>query len=191
MFRITIITVVIAGLLFVSACNRAKKEPVKSAQHIDAIAARPAQPAYKSEAAQGKIKEAMLALRRVHFAYNSAKLLPGARKAIAGAASRLKAHPDVAIYVAGHCDERGSVDYNHALGERRAEAVVKELIRQGIPEKQLTVVSYGKDRPQVNGSDAKSYATNRRVEFEIIRGNVRIVVEPGTLYDDKGHQMKI
>lgn len=191
MVRLTTIAFMVAGLMSVTACNRANKEPVKSAQHIDAVASRPTQPAYKSVPAEGKIKEAMMALSRVHFAYNSAKLLPAARKAIAVAADRLKSQPEVSVYVAGHCDERGSVEYNQTLGEKRAEAVVKELKRLGISESQLTVVSYGKDRPEVNGTDAKAHATNRRVEFEVVRGNVRIVLEPGTLYDDKGHQMKI
>lgn len=73
------------------------------------------------------------------------------------------------VQIAGHCDERGSAEYNLALGERRAKAVMQYLITLGVPADLLTVVSYGKEKPAVEGSNEEAWAKNRRAEFMLIQ----------------------
>lgn len=78
----------------------------------------------------------------------------------------LKKNPDWRITVAGHADERGSNDYNLALGEKRATAVRDYLVNLGVSAGQLTTISYGEERPAVQGSNEEAWSQNRRVEFE-------------------------
>ena len=74
------------------------------------------------------------------------------------------------IRVAGHTDERGSDEYNLALGQRRAAAVKAYLVQHGIPETRIETVSYGEERPIAQGSDESAFLQNRRAEFEITAG---------------------
>ena len=80
-------------------------------------------------------------------------------------AKYLNASPNNKVRLEGHSDERGSREYNIGLGERRAQAVRRALMLQGVTEAQITTVSYGEERPAVQGSDEAAYAKNRRVEL--------------------------
>lgn len=80
-------------------------------------------------------------------------------------AAWLKGHPEKVIVLEGHCDERGSREYNLNLGDRRARAVMKALMEQGVPENQLVIISYGKDRPLIRAHHEEGWAENRRVNF--------------------------
>ncbi len=77
-------------------------------------------------------------------------------------AALLKQNPDVTMVIEGHCDERGTREYNLALGERRANTVYGRIIAQGVPSERLRKISYGKERPEVVGSDQSSWRENRR-----------------------------
>ena len=72
-----------------------------------------------------------------------------------------------AILIEGHCDERGTIEYNYALGQRRATEVAKSLIRLGADHRLISTISYGEDRPLRDGHDEFSYTFNRRAEFEV------------------------
>jgi peptidoglycan-associated lipoprotein len=74
----------------------------------------------------------------------------------------LKDHPAVAITVEGHCDERGTKEYNIALGAKRASSVKKALVSNGVEDSRIETISYGKERPAVVGNDEESYKQNRR-----------------------------
>jgi peptidoglycan-associated lipoprotein len=74
-------------------------------------------------------------------------------------------HPDLTIRIEGHCDERGTVEYNLALGERRAQAVLDYLVAYGIPRDRISVVTYGEERPLDSGHDETAWAKNRRAAF--------------------------
>lgn len=139
-----------------------------------------------TEVASGSLADAILNLRRVHFALDSWSLTPPSRTALNGAADGLKAHADVHIYVEGHADERGTSEYNVALAERRAKVVVEYLTRLGIDASRLHVVSYGEERPLDSGHGAKAYDRNRRVDFSLMRGAVRLVLEDGAMGGGKG-----
>lgn len=80
-------------------------------------------------------------------------------------AAWLKGHPEKVIVLEGHCDERGDREYNLNLGDRRARAVMKALMEEGVPENQLVIISYGKDRPVVKARSENGWAENRRVNF--------------------------
>jgi len=82
----------------------------------------------------------------------------------------LRASPQVQIRIEGHADERGSTEYNLALGNRRAQAVREFLTGFGLPESRFTIVSYGEEQPLVNQSNESAWSQNRRAEFEITAG---------------------
>ncbi len=99
---------------------------------------------------------------RVFFAYDSSDLAPEARDTLTRQVEWLNRYPNLNITVEGHSDERGTREYNIALGDRRATTVKNFLVSQGIPASRLNTISYGKERPAVVGADAASWAQNRR-----------------------------
>ncbi len=102
----------------------------------------------------------------VHFAFDSASLSAEALSQIDGVLSCLRA-VEGDLVIEGHCDERGTTEYNLALGQRRAEAVRRYLVSQGIPPERMRTVSYGEERPLVRGSNEQAWAANRRVEIKV------------------------
>ena len=104
-------------------------------------------------------------LRPAFFDYDSYSLGEAARGALDGNARVLRDNPGVSIVVEGHCDERGTSEYNQALGERRAMAARDYLAAAGIESSRMRVISYGKERPFATGSDEESWAQNRRAHF--------------------------
>jgi peptidoglycan-associated lipoprotein len=101
----------------------------------------------------------------VHFDFDSSAV-KGAEKAnVEAVASQLKANPAWAVRVEGHCDERGTEEYNRALGERRALALREQLIRMGIESTRVDTITYGEDRPVDPGHDEAAWTKNRRGEF--------------------------
>jgi len=101
----------------------------------------------------------------VYFDFDSSEIKPEYNDLIAAQARRLVAHPTLRVRLEGHTDERGSREYNIALGERRAQAVRRALLLQGVSDSQVTTVSYGEERPAVEGTTEAAYAKNRRVVF--------------------------
>ena len=104
-------------------------------------------------------------LQVVYFAYDSFTLDDGARAALDANAKLMRENASLSVSVDGHCDERGTVEYNQALGQKRAEAVSQYLSDQGIEASRFRVMSYGKERPADEGHDESAWAKNRRVEF--------------------------
>jgi peptidoglycan-associated lipoprotein len=101
----------------------------------------------------------------VHFEYDSTTVRPAERTKLEAVASQLKASSSVAVRIEGHCDERGTEEYNRALGERRALALREELIRLGIDPARLDTRSYGDAKPAVVSHDETGWKQNRRGEF--------------------------
>jgi peptidoglycan-associated lipoprotein len=99
---------------------------------------------------------------RVFFAFDRADISPEARQILTRQADWLRRYPNVTVTIEGHCDERGTREYNLALGERRAQAAKNVLVASGIPASRISTISYGKERPAVVGSSEESYAQNRR-----------------------------
>jgi peptidoglycan-associated lipoprotein len=103
--------------------------------------------------------------RVVYFDFDSYDLRADATPILEANARYLRAHPDRKVNLEGHTDERGSREYNLALGQKRADAVRRALALMGIPDSQMEAVSFGEERPAVVGYDEGSYAQNRRVEL--------------------------
>lgn len=104
-------------------------------------------------------------LSTVNFEYDRASLSSSARKSLAENATWINANKNVTVQIEGHCDSRGSVEYNLALGERRAKSVKTYLISLGVPAKRLSIISYGKEKPVVQGDTEQAFGQNRRANF--------------------------
>jgi peptidoglycan-associated lipoprotein len=100
----------------------------------------------------------------VYFAYDSAVIRPGELAKLQAVANAVKGSAK-SLVVQGHCDERGTAEYNRALGERRAQAARTELVKLGVDGAKITTISYGKDRPVELGHDDTAFSRNRRCEF--------------------------
>lgn len=118
-----------------------------------------------TQAAQ-KMNQAVADLTRIHFDYDQYALTTEARDTLNLNAAILKANSAVQVKVEGHCDERGSNQYNIALGERRAQAALNYLVSLGVDGKRLSTVSYGEEMPLVQGHDEAAWSQNRRAEFK-------------------------
>ncbi|MCE5230502.1 peptidoglycan-associated lipoprotein Pal [bacterium] len=104
-------------------------------------------------------------LHTVYFSYDSDQLSSEAQATLDGNLAWLQANANAEIQIAGHCDARGSTEYNLALGDRRAKNVMSYLVSKGIPQQRMTTISYGKENPAVPGDSEEAYSKNRRVEF--------------------------
>ena len=102
---------------------------------------------------------------RVYFGSDSSALAVEARAVLVGLAEWLKIYPYVTVTLEGHCDERGTREYNMALGQRRADTVRDYLITLGISRERLPTISYGEERPALPGSTPEAWSINRRVVF--------------------------
>ena len=104
----------------------------------------------------------------VYFDFNKYDVKAEYRDMLQGMADTLKQYPSIVVLIAGNCDERGTAEYNQALGERRARAVYDYMIRLGVPAEQLDVISFGEDRPAAQGTGEEVWAKNRRDNFTIM-----------------------
>jgi len=101
-------------------------------------------------------------LKPAFFDFDSYALRDDARKALDTDAQLLRDHSNLSITIEGHCDERGTAEYNQALGERRAQAARDYLVAAGVDASRIQIISYGKERPFDSGHDEQSWAQNRR-----------------------------
>jgi len=109
-------------------------------------------------------------LSAVYFDYDRSTLRPDAADKLKAHAKAIQAFPSWAyVTVQGHCDERGTEEYNLALGDRRADAVKRYLVTLGVPESRLRTVSYGELQPVAQGHDETAWKQNRRAEFAVSR----------------------
>ncbi len=107
-------------------------------------------------------------LQDIFFDFDRDRLRPDQEKALHADVAWLKAHPQAQLMIEGHCDERGTPEYNLGLGNRRAQTVRHALLRAGIPSVKIAVVSYGKERPFVQGHDESAWKWNRRAHFVVL-----------------------
>ncbi len=115
-------------------------------------------------------KNAEIKFETVYFDFDKSDLRQDARDTLSkNAETILKSMADAKIQIEGHCDERGSAEYNLALGERRAKSVQKYLTTLSVKADNLSTISYGKEKPAVNGSDEAAWAKNRRAEFVVAK----------------------
>ena len=165
----------------IDAAERARREAEeREAARRDSIARANA----AREDSIRRAREAMDAVRStlaaaIYFEFDSDALGESARGTLDQKLSILQANSGVRLRIAGHADERGSDEYNLALGQRRAAAAKRYLTQRGIPEGQIEIISYGEERPAASGGDESSFAQNRRDEFEITAGGDNLMSPSG------------
>lgn len=140
--------------------RREEAERIQRQREADSLAAL---------ARSGEEVRAMLATM-VHFDYDKAAIRPDDAAALDAKVSILQANPNLRIRIHGHCDERGSDEYNLALGNRRATAVKQYLVSHGIDGSRIETQSWGEERPIAQGQSEDAWSQNRRAEFEIVAG---------------------
>ena len=204
MHRAAPLTLAVLSVIAISACKgkppAAPPAPVPAAPNQDSI--RAAEEARRrdsiaaaqaaAEAAARKAREDSIAaanaaaaaeaanlravlLTVINFDYDKSDIRDDARAALDAKVPVLMANSAVRIRIAGHTDERGSTEYNLALGQRRATAAKAYLTSHGVPDDRIETVSFGEERPVAQGTDESAYAQNRRDEFEIIVGGDRLI----------------
>ncbi len=173
--RLALVAVVPALLL--GACRK-KPEPTPVPLAVPPAAAEPVRPTAAPIAPRDTMEEyrtkvaatrARL-LETIFFEYDMDELRDDARASLDAKLVVLNANPQLRIRIAGHCDERGSDEYNIALGRRRAEAAKRYLLDRGVDAARIETASFGRERPAVTGASEEAYSQNRRDEFEIIAG---------------------
>ncbi len=151
-------------LLGLSACSSKSAKTDASATPADGTAVASNDNGFGS----GKISD----LQTVYFPYDAATLTKEARNVLKKSYVWLKDHPTASIQIEGNCDERGSVQYNLALGDRRANAVKNYLKNLGVDTSRLSTISYGSERPVADGHDEAAWAKNRRAESSLVSSHL-------------------
>jgi peptidoglycan-associated lipoprotein len=156
---------IVPGLMLTASCAKKAVKPEaavsKAAEVAKTPAPAPAAPAGDSAALAAREK---FMKQDVNFAFDSAVLDATAQAILKDKAAYLKSN-SAATTIEGHCDERGTVAYNVALGERRAEAAKAFLVNLGVPAAKMTTISYGKEKPLDPGHNEQAWAKNRRAHF--------------------------
>ena len=173
-----ILAIFLTNFLVACASNKPKEETVapvastetsapSSQSAADAQAAVDAQAAADAKAAQLAADEldALKSKNSVHFPFDVDAVQAADRETILTHARYLAAHPDVSVRVEGNADERGSSEYNLALGQRRAQNTKRALVLGGAEEKQIETISYGEEKPRASGHDEASWSQNRRADI--------------------------
>ncbi len=132
------VVVLVAGAMISAACQQ--KRPVKPAKRAPG-------------------------LTRIHFDFDRSQIKPEYESTMQENAAWMQAHPNTSVTVEGHCDERGTVEYNIALGDRRANAARRYLENLGVAGSRISTISYGKERPLCTEHDESCWWQNRRDEF--------------------------
>lgn len=159
---------VLIGLItaFITACQ---SKPKTADQATGAEGAGQSQPVISDKEIvsdpMGSDGGRIAGLYTVNFEYDQARLTSEARGLLAKNAEWIKSHPAVTIQIEGHTDERGSIEYNLSLGERRAKAVKTYLEGLGIEGRRLNVISYGEEKPIATGDGEETWSKNRRANF--------------------------
>jgi peptidoglycan-associated lipoprotein len=166
--------------LFATGCPKKKAAPPADSTTAPAKPAAPAKPTPapreveepgfegnipEEDVDQGSLDDLASRMRTVYFAFDSYELTPTSIATLRENANLLKAHGGATIVVEGHADERGSIEYNLTLSEKRANAVRDYLSSLGVDRGRVRVVPYGEERPAATGHDETAWSKNRRAEF--------------------------
>ncbi len=191
--RVLSVTVVfaIASLFLITSCA---KQQIRTEEEVAPAAAAPAPEVMEPEAPKidmeavrkaeaerkARLRKMEMAQKlrdeirefeaeKIYFAFDKAELNMDARSILAKKADWLRKHPEFSLRIEGHCDERGTIEYNLALGERRSNAAWKFLNALGISGSKMSTISYGEENPADPARNAAAWARNRRAEFKLDR----------------------
>lgn len=161
--RFSILLTLITALVLTASCASKKKEPIGGTEGGTMDSSIGSQD--MSFDSQGSDGGNINGLSSVNFDYDSSTLSSTARRQLADNAEWIKTNSNTTVQIEGHCDSRGSVEYNLALGERRAKAVKNYLTSLGVDSNRMTIISYGEEKPLAMGDTEDAYAKNRRANF--------------------------
>jgi len=173
MRKVLFLAVVLVSVLSLVGCHPKKKTPVVppsetqplsekvvTQEPAEGASEKPVTPLRPGEGEEGVLKD-------VNFEYDKYNLTDEAAEVMGVNGEYLMTHPEVRVLIEGHCDERGTEEYNLALGEKRALAARDYLVRFGIARERLSIISYGEERPLEMGGDELAWAKNRRAHFVV------------------------
>lgn len=162
----------IIGLSFIVALSSCSKKEVVSDEPLmnpsDTSGGVAAEGAAVGSGNAGEAGTASSDLATVYFAFDSFSLSADTKNQLKNNLNWLKSNPNSKVQVEGHCDEKGTVEYNMALGDRRANAVKNYLVKSGIARDRIDTISYGKERPADPGHDESAWSKNRRAVFVLL-----------------------
>jgi peptidoglycan-associated lipoprotein len=151
------------------AATSTPASPPRSTATTQSAAATAPEQRYPNATTRARIDELLAKIEDAYFDYDQASLRPDAVKALQADSTELrdilKDYPNYKLTIEGHCDERGSAEYNVALGDRRAGAAKDYLVQVGIPSAQLDVISFGKEKPVCEDHDEACWQRNRRIHI--------------------------
>jgi peptidoglycan-associated lipoprotein len=114
------------------------------------------------------VKELLANFQRAYFDFNSHELNDETQKVLSTNAEIMQADPTLKVEIQGHADDRGTNEYNLALGQKRAKSVKDYMVRLGVAEDAITTISYGEEKPAVEASNESTWSKNRRAEFRVL-----------------------
>jgi len=151
------------------AREQARQDSIRAAQEAERIARQRAADSAAAAGATTTEVKSMLATM-IHFDFDKSDIKSNDAGTLDQKVAILQANPALRIRISGHCDERGSAEYNLALGNRRGNKAKEYLVQHGIDAGRIETVSYGEERPIAQGHDETAWSQNRRDEFEVLAG---------------------
>ena len=159
-FRILTLSLAVASMISFASCSKKTKPDENTTPETPS-------PSADANLMGDSDSNKAMGLQTVHFPYDSFVLDDAAKETLKANAEILKGKASVKIQVEGHCDQRGGIQYNIALGEKRANATKRYLVDLGVTGDRITTISYGKERPADPATNDEAYAKNRRSNFVI------------------------
>ncbi len=176
---------VIFSLVVMGACAKkaVKEEPLVTGKAEEQARGKPAEEAERAEIGEKAFEESLekkkypgmegeflesSLLKDIHFAFDRYDLTPKAREILSQNAELLLKHSRLTIQIEGHCDERGTIEYNLALGDRRSTSAKQYLVALGVSPNRISTISYGEEMPVDPGHNEEAWAKNRRAHFVIV-----------------------
>jgi len=159
------LVLVLMGSVALAGCSKKAQAPPASTPPPAETPAEPPPSTPPAETPSTPSESPSVSWQDAYFDYDSYELRADARTALDGDAKMMRDHAGASLLIEGHCDERGTPEYNLALGEKRANAARDYLVAQGVDNGRLETVSYGEERPFATGHDEASWAQNRRAHL--------------------------
>jgi peptidoglycan-associated lipoprotein len=167
--KLLVATIVAAAALSAAGCKKKSNTKLTTATEADRDRTTGDRSARSEDSATGQVSardgDSAPVSATVYFEFDSSQIDEAGRSDLQRLAGWLEAHPNARITIEGHADERGTTEYNIALGQRRAQAIQDYLVRLGVPAARLRTISYGEERPATAGDGEEAWALNRRGEL--------------------------
>jgi len=159
-----VIALIAVGLVFAGCAKQEVKEEKPITQPTKTVEPVKTEPV-KDHAADMETVDQIIAKHDIYFDFDKSNIREDAKPELGKLAEFLKSHGGINVVIEGHCDERGTSDYNLALGEKRAKSTLNYLVSLGVKASRLSTVSYGKEKPQCSESSEECWQKNRRSHF--------------------------